>query len=63
MEIKDFKKYTNNLSAFTADDVEGFELMSDRELQEYQIVLEDDPDELSQWDHIRAFYTMKDKLL
>ncbi len=63
MEIKDFKKYTNNLSAFTADDVEGFELMSDKEIEEYQVLLEEDTGELSDWDHIRAFYTMKDKLL
>jgi len=63
VEIKEFKKYTNNLHEYSADDVDSFEFMSDDELRVYQDELERyDGGSLSPWDHIRAFITMKKKV-
>lgn len=64
MEIKEFKKYTNNLHEYSADEVDDFQFMNDDELRVYQDELErDDGDNLSSWDHIRAFITMKKKIM
>lgn len=59
MEIKEFKKYTNNLNEFSADEVDEFEFMRIDELESYQDELERDTGNLSNWDHIRAFITLK----
>lgn len=59
MELKHFKKLTTNLSAFTAQDIDEFTFMSSDELNSYQRELEIDSGNLSEWDHLRAFYTLK----
>ncbi len=59
MELKYFKKLTSNLSAFTAQDIDNFTFMTSDELNSYQRELEHDAGNLSQWDHLRAFYTLK----
>lgn len=59
MDIKQFKKLTSNLSQFTAEEIDKFTLMSSDELNEYQRELENDGGNLSDWDHLRAFYTLK----
>ena len=58
MEIKQFKKLTSNLSEFTADEIDNFTFMSSDELNNYQSELEIDAGNLSEWDHLRAFYTL-----
>jgi hypothetical protein len=59
MEIKEFEKYARNLGEFSAADVKDFTTMTNAELDEYQDELEQDTGNLSDWDHIRAFITMK----
>ncbi len=59
MELKYFKKLTSNLSEFTAQDIDDFTFMTSDELNNYQRELEHDTGNLSQWDHLRAFYTLK----
>lgn len=59
MELKEFKEYTTNLHEHSADQVDDFEFMSNDELESYQDELERDTGNLSDWDHIRAFITMK----
>lgn len=59
MELKQFKKLTSNLSAFTVQDIDEFVFMSSNELNKYQRELENDAGNLSDWDHLRAFYTLK----
>ena len=63
MEIKEFKKLAINLDNFTAKEVDEFELMDIEELEEYQNELERDSGNYSNWDHIRALFTMKSKML
>lgn len=62
MDINEFKKYTIDLSQFTAADVDEFTLMRSDELDEYQTELERDSGNLSDWDHLRAFITLKAKV-
>jgi hypothetical protein len=62
MDVKEFKKYTNNLDAYTAGEVDEFEPMTDEELDEYQRELEFDTGNLSDWDHIRAIITLKKRI-
>lgn len=59
MDLKNFKLLVQNTSNFSADEVDDFELMNGDELKEYQEDLELDSGTLSDWDHIRAFYTLK----
>jgi hypothetical protein len=59
MELKHFKKVTSNIEAFTADEVDRFTWMTSDELNSYQRELENDYGNLSNWDHLRAFYTLK----
>ncbi|MDR0123048.1 hypothetical protein RFW13_16615 [Bacillus pumilus] len=59
MDLKIFKKLTSNLSAFTAAEIDEFNYMTSDELNSYQRELEDDTGNLSGWDHLRAFYTLK----
>ncbi len=59
MELRYFKNLTSNLSAFTAQDIDDFTFMSSDELNNYQRELENDAGNLSEWDHLRAFYTLK----
>lgn len=59
MDLKHFKKLTSNLSAFTAEEVDDFKYMTSDELNSYQHELENDTGNLSGWDHLRAFYTLK----
>jgi hypothetical protein len=62
MEINEFKKYTNNIDAFHPSEIEFFRFMSDDELKEYQHELEYDTGNLSNWDHVRALFTLKHKI-
>lgn len=62
MDIKEFKKYTNHLDLYGADDVDSFELMTDEELDDYQYEVESDSGNLSSWDHIRATITLKKRI-
>lgn len=62
MDIKEFKKYTNNLDQYSADEVDSFEVMNDKELEEYQREVEFDTGNYSDYDHIRAIITFKKKL-
>ncbi|MCM3366028.1 hypothetical protein HKK70_08690 [Bacillus safensis] len=59
MDPKHFKKLTSNLSAFTAQEIDDFNYMTSDELNSYQRELENDTGNLSDWDHLRAFYTLK----
>ncbi|MEH7603687.1 hypothetical protein [Bacillus safensis] len=59
MDLKHFKKLTSNLSAFTAEEIDDFKYMTSDELNSYQRELEIDTGNLSDWDHLRAFYTLK----
>ena len=63
MTIEEMKEYTNNLDAYSAEEVDKLTLMTDEELVEYQNELEnDDGDNLSTWDHIRATITFRAKV-
>lgn len=59
MDLKQFKNLTSNLSAFTAEEIDDLSYMTSEELNSYQRELEDDTGNLSGWDHLRAFYTLK----
>lgn len=59
MDLKHFKKLTSNLSAFTAEEIDDFKYMTSDELNSYQLELENDTGNLSGWEHLRAFYTLK----
>lgn len=59
MDLKIFKKLTSNLSAFTAAEIDEFNYMTSDELNSYQRELENNTGNLSDWDHLRAFYTLK----
>ncbi|MEW3992194.1 hypothetical protein [Bacillus altitudinis] len=59
MDLKQFKSLTSNLSAFTAEEIDDLSYMTNEELNSYQRELEDDTGNLSGWDHLRAFYTLK----
>lgn len=59
MELEQFKKLTSNLSVFTAQEIDEFAYMNSDELNNYQRELEIDTGNLSDWDHLRAFYTLK----
>ena len=63
MEIKEFKKLALGLDNFTAKEVDEFELMNIEELEAYQNELERDSGNFSDWDHIRALFTMKSRML
>jgi hypothetical protein len=59
MDINEFKKYTKNLNAYTIRDVEELTTMTEKEFDSYQNELESDAGNLSEWDHIRAIFTLK----
>ncbi|PRS48137.1 hypothetical protein [Bacillus sp. MZGC1] len=59
MDLKHFKKLTSNLSAFTAEEIDDLCWMTSEKLNGYQRELENDTGNLSDWDHLRAFYTLK----
>lgn len=60
MDIKEFKKYTRNLDEYTAYDIDSFEFMTDKELEEYQNELEVmGGGNLSDYDHLRAVITFR----
>ena len=61
MDIKELKKYTRHLRAFTAQEVDCLELMTDDELDLYEHELMFDSGNLSEWDHVRALITLKSK--
>lgn len=61
LTIDEFKKYVIDLNRFTAAEVDEFTLMRSDELDEYQTELERDSGNLSDWDHLRAFITLKAK--
>lgn len=62
MEIKEFKQYTNNLNQYSASEIDEFAFMTEAELDSYQSELEYDSGNLSDWDHLRAFITLKKKV-
>lgn len=62
MEINKFMKLTGNPDAYNAREVAKLELMTEDELSDYQYELEMDSGNLSDWDHIRAVITFKDKI-
>lgn len=64
MELEKFKNYTKNLRHYTGEDIDKFEFLTDEEIENYQDEIErNDGDNLSPWDHIRAFITMKSKIV
>lgn len=63
MTIDEFKKYAIDINHFSAADVDEFTLMRSDELDEYQTELERDTGNLSDWDHLRAFFTLKSKIM
>ncbi|MFC8686028.1 hypothetical protein [Brevibacillus porteri] len=62
MTIDEFKKYAIDLKRFNVAEVEELILMQPDELDQYQTELERDTGNLSNWDHFRAFITMKAKV-
>lgn len=56
MDISEFERYAINIDAFQPMEIKNFEFMSDEELEAYQTELEYDTGNLSDWDHIRAFF-------
>lgn len=63
MDIKELKKYTNNLHLYTAEDVYSLKAMTDDELEDYQREVEYDSGNLSNFDHIRAIITFKKNIV
>ena len=61
MDIKEFKNLTKNINEYSADEVDMFNFMTDEELEQYQYDLDCDTGNLSNWDDVRAFYTLKNK--
>ncbi|MEK3821387.1 hypothetical protein MKY20_20140 [Cytobacillus sp. FSL W8-0315] len=62
MDLKKFMKLTGNPDQYSARDVADLTLMTDAELSDYQYEIEFDTGNLSDWDHIRAVMTFKDKI-
>lgn len=62
MEIAQFKSLVHDIKNFNGEEIEEFELMSENELQWYYRELETDTGGLSDWDHLRAIYTLKYRL-
>lgn len=62
MKFEQFKKLAMDIDAFQPSEIEEFELMTDKELDKYQFELESCSGNLSDWDHTRAFFTLKYKL-
>jgi endonuclease I len=62
MEISEFKKYTKNLDAYTLREVDEFKIMTEQEFESYQNELENDTGNLSEWEHIRAIFTLKHQI-
>jgi hypothetical protein len=63
MEISEFKKYTKNLDAYSASEIEELSSMTVDELEKYQYDLDYDTGNLSTWDNIRAVVTLKKQIL
>lgn len=63
MEISEFKKYTKNLDAYSASEVEELKPMTVEELESYQYELDHDTGNTSTWDDIRAIVTLKKQIL
>lgn len=64
MDFKEFQKLTEHPDAYSAEDVEELRLLSEEELQKYQTEVElHDGDNLSGWEHLLAFFTLKKKLM
>jgi hypothetical protein len=62
MEIKEFKKLAIDLDEFTANEVDNLEFMNAEELDDYQIEIERDTGNTSNWDDIRAILTFRHKI-
>jgi hypothetical protein len=62
MELKEFKQYTKNLHAYSAEEVEELQPMTPIELEQYQHEVERDTGNLSDWDHVRAIITFKKRI-
>jgi hypothetical protein len=63
MELSEFKKYANNIDAFDPSEIDEFEFMTEEELDNYQREVEGCTGNLSDYDHIKAFLTMKQKIM
>lgn len=62
MKFNEFLKYAKHPEYFTAEEVNEFEFMTNRELDKYQRELEKDGGNLSDWDHIRAIFTFQKEI-
>lgn len=62
MEFIKFLDLIHDMNNFTVEEAKEFELMNGDELLDYQTNLEKDAGALSEWDHLRAFLTMKEKV-
>lgn len=58
----DMLTLTKNLDAYTLADLEDLNVMTIDELNEYEYHLDNDTGELSPFDHVRAYYTLKQNL-
>lgn len=56
MDISEFERYAINIDVFQPREIKDFTFMSNDELESYQTELEQDGGNLSDWDHIRAFF-------
>lgn len=62
MDISLLKKYTKNLCAYTAEEVDELEFMTDDELEAYQNDIEKDTGNHSDYDSIRAIITLRHRV-
>ncbi len=64
MDFKEFYKLTEHPDAYSTEDVAELRLLSEEELQKYQTEIElHGGDNLSDWEHLLAFFTLKKKLM
>jgi len=61
MDIKELKLYTKKLDSYTSSEIDELELMSDKELDEFQYEIECGTDNTSDWDRVRAILTLRSK--
>jgi hypothetical protein len=62
MEIKEFKKYVRDIDCYSSSEIDGFEFMTDKELDNIFIELEADSGNNSDWDYLKAFITYKKRI-
>jgi len=63
MEVREFERYVRDISAFSKEEIESFEPISNTELNIIQHNLEtEEGDDNSAWDYIKAFITFRKKV-